>query len=248
VNDRLVVGAQPVREAVRAHHNGVREVVLLAQTPRLNGLRQLCESLNVPVRLADRRTLDQLSFGAQHQGALAYAPELRLHGLPKAAEASLVLALDGVQDPQNFGAAVRSAVGVALAPVLWAESSSAPLTPATFRASAGAIEHARLCRVPSLTQALFEASMDGFQVVGLDAHADRALSDVDLRGPTLLLIGGEGRGLSRGARKACSVLARLVLPHTIDSLNASVSAALALYEAQRQRTLNPLPASTPMND
>jgi len=233
--DRLIIGTQPVREALRAHGAAVTQVLLEVGRPRLEGLARLSESLGVPLERVSGRKLDELCRGANHQGAAAFAPSLSLHPFPKPAEFDLVLALDGVQDPQNFGAAIRSAVGVAGAAVAWAENASAPLSLATFRASAGAIEHAHLCRVPSLPSALTEARSDGFQVLALDAHADAGLGELDLTAPTVLVVGSEGEGLGRAVRRACGGLARLPLPRTIDSLNVSVAAALALYEAVSQR-------------
>lgn len=232
---RLVVGTQPVREALRAHGNRVSRVLLERGRPRLDGLRRLSESLSVPVVEATGRELDALCPNVSHQGAAAYAPALVLHDLEAALKHALILALDGVQDPQNFGAAIRSAVGIAGAPLLWAENASAPLSLATFRASAGAIEHAVLCRVASLPGALEEARTRGHQVVALDAHAERGLGSLDLCSPTVLVVGSEGHGLGRAVRRSCSALARLELPRTLDSLNVSVAAALSLYEALRQR-------------
>lgn len=233
---RTVVGAQPVREALRAHGDGVQKLWLLEGAARLNGLKRLAESLGVPVREVARAELDRLSEGHAHQGAVCWAPPVRMTPAAELfARHTLILALDGIQDPQNFGAVLRSAVGIAEAAVLWGEHASAPLTPATFRASAGAIEHADLCRVASLPQALLDAQAAGFQIVGLDSHAEQPLTAVDLRLPSVLIVGGEGRGLSRVVRRHCTQLARLAKPRRIDSLNASVAAALALYEAQRQR-------------
>ncbi len=232
---RLVVGLQPVREALRVHQRAVSEVLLQRQTPRLEGVERLASSLGVPVRHVTRQELDQRSSGAQHQGVVALAPPLPLLTWTAVCEEPLLIALDGIVDPQNFGAVVRSAVGVAGAAVVWGENASAPLTPATFRASAGAIEHARLCRVPSLVGALTDAVSRGYAVVGLDGHAEAALHDVDLTGPTVIVVGSEGKGMGRATRKTCTTLARLNMTGTVDSLNASVAAALALYEAGRQR-------------
>lgn len=233
---RLVVGAQPVREALRAHGPQVRELYLLDGAARLNGLRRLAESITVPVREVSRAELDRRSEGHTHQGAVCWAPPLVFKPATELfAHHSLILALDGIQDPQNFGAVLRSAVGIAEAAVLWGEHASAPLTPATFRASAGAIEHAELCRVASLPQALLDAQAAQLQIVGLDSHAEQPLTGVDLRPRSVLVVGGEGRGLSRIVRRHCTQLASLAPPRRIDSLNASVAAALALYEAQRQR-------------
>ncbi len=134
------------------------------------------------------RELDRLSRGVHHQGAAAFAPPLSLVSLDTLIEdpALLGLALDEVQDPQNFGAVIRCAVGLGAA-VIWGEHASAPLTPATFRASAGAIEHARLCRVRSLTSSLTTLAESGAQVVALDANAPDRLSDLDLRARTVLV-------------------------------------------------------------
>src|SRR5690606_32842855 len=218
---RTVVGAQPVREALRAHGDGVQKLWLLEGAARLNGLKRLAESLGVPVREVARAELDRLSEGHAHQGAVCWAPPVRMTPAAELfARHTLILALDGIQDPQNFGAVLRSAVGIAEAAVLWGEHASAPLTPATFRASAGAIEHAELCRVASLPQALLDAQASQLQIVGLDSHAEQPLTGVDLRPRSVLVVGGEGRGLSRIVRRHCTQLASLAPPRRIDSLNA----------------------------
>lgn len=244
---RILAGVQPVREAVRVWGKQVRWVYLQKGATRLAGLESLAQAQSVPVRWVEKSELDSLARGTYHQGVLAEAPELELSSLDEVLKgkedaAPLLLALDGIVDPQNFGATVRSAVGLAKAPVLWGENASAPLTAAMSRASAGAVEHAQLCRVASLTTALTRAVADGFTVVGLDAHAPTPLQAVDLTGPAVIVVGGEGKGLGKQVRRVCTHLATLVLPHTIDSLNASVAAALALYEAARQRTT---PRSSP---
>ncbi len=237
---RLVVGVQPVREALKVHRQRVHHVYLLRDAARLAGLSRLAKDSGVPSTEVSRQELDRLCKGAQHQGAAAFVPELTLQPWQTLLQhQALCIALDGIVDPQNFGAVVRSAVGVAAAPIVWAESASAPLSLATFRASAGAIEHALLCRVSSLPTALSEATMAGFSVVGLDGHAERALHELDLSGKCVLVVGSEGKGLAKATRRQCTHFARLVMPRTVESLNASVAAAIALYEAQRQRGFQP---------
>ena len=181
--------------------------------------------------------MDRLAQGAQHQGAIAVAPPLELLTWPQVLGRPnlLAVALDRVQDPQNFGAVVRSAVATGDAAVVWGEHASAPLTPATFRASAGAIEHAALCRVPALKDALQSAREAGAQVIGLAAQGDELLSQLDLRGPTVIVLGSEGSGLQSAVRRSCTRLAAVVRPRIVDSLNASVAAAIALYEVAKQR-------------
>jgi 23S rRNA (guanosine2251-2'-O)-methyltransferase len=238
--ERLIVGLQPVREVLRARRAAVHRLALDRRpSPRLDALARFARDQGVQtlVRLSTSE-LDALAGGNQHQGALAWAEPLELAepqtllGQPRL----LALALDQVQDPQNFGAAIRSAVGVAGAPIVWAEHASAPLTPATFRASAGAIEHATLCRVPSLTTWLQSAREQDLQVLGLDAAAPTRLADCDLTRSTILVVGSEHEGLRRSVRQACSQLVSLVTRGAIDSLNASVAAAIALYVATEQRS------------
>ncbi|MBN2191450.1 MAG: RNA methyltransferase [Polyangiaceae bacterium] len=237
--DRLIVGLQPVREAIRVHGPNLYRVAIDARSlPRLDAVARFARDHGVQtiVRLPSTE-LDGLAAGTQHQGVLAWAPPLAfvdafsLLGRPNL----IALALDQIQDPQNFGATIRSAVAIARAPVVWPEHASAPLTAATFRASAGAVEHATLCRVTSLVGWLNAARDQGVDVLGLDAHAPVRLSDRDLRGPTILVVGSEHEGLRRSVRRACSQVVSIVGEGAIDSLNASVAAAVALYAVVESR-------------
>jgi 23S rRNA (guanosine2251-2'-O)-methyltransferase len=234
---RLVCGLQPVREAIRAHGRALEKVLVMRASPQLDHLARFAQDQGAVVKRVDRAELDRLAKGARHQGAIAIAPELALVDLAYVAEAeaALVVALDELEDPQNFGAIVRSAVAMGASAVVWPEHHSAPLTPATFRASAGAVEHATLCRVRSLPEALNELAAHGLAIVGLDAAADQAIDTVDLRSRCVLVVGAEGKGLRRSVKRACGALARLPMAGAVASLNASVSAAIALYEARRQR-------------
>jgi 23S rRNA (guanosine2251-2'-O)-methyltransferase len=236
---RLVAGVQPVRECVRVRAAAIERLVLAASdSPTLAALERFArdQGVNAVERLS-RGELDRLAQGAQHQGVLAVLPRLELADWSEvvARPQLLAIALDQVQDPQNFGAVIRSAVATADAAVVWGEHASAPLGTATFRASAGAIEHATLCRVPALKDALALARERGARVVGLAARAERLLSEVDLTGPTVIVLGSEGSGLQPAVRRGCSELAAIVRPRILDSLNASVAAAIALYEAAKQR-------------
>ncbi len=235
----MIAGLQPVREAIRVHRSALGRVAIeQKESPTLEALARFAKGQGVPeIVRASRAELERWTDAAQHQGAAAWGPELQLLPLETllAEPTLLALALDGIQDPQNFGAVIRSAVGVADAAVLWGEHSSAPLSPATGRASAGAIELARLCRVPSLVGALNAARERGVIVVGLDAHAPQRVSELPLSGPTILVVGNEHEGMGRGVRRACTAVGRLTASGRIDSLNASVAAALALNEAVNMR-------------
>jgi 23S rRNA (guanosine2251-2'-O)-methyltransferase len=239
---RLVIGLQPVREAIRVHGRHLGAVLVERghgeAATRWDALARFANDQAVPeVRRVDRRELDSVALGGMHQGAAAWAPALTLLPVEELLSPPdlLVLALDGVQDPQNFGAAIRSAVALGGTSVVWAEHASAPLTPATFRASAGAIEHARLGRVPSLVRFIDDAVASGARVVGLTTDAEVQLQDVDLTGRVVLVIGSEHEGIGRAVRRRCTTLARLTLRGPVESLNASAAAAVSLAIAGIQR-------------
>ena len=235
---RLIAGLQPVRELLRARPGSIEVLYVEAgESPQLAALVRFARDQGVTAAAASRGELDRRAAGARHQGAVAIASDLQMTPLEQLTvdEHTLVVALDELQDPQNFGAVVRSAVALGATAVLWPEHASAPLSAATFRAAAGAIEHATLCRVPSLVSALASLRERGVVAVALDSSGDVTLGTVDLKGPIVLVVGSEGKGLRRSVRNACEHVARLPMRGPIASLNASVAAAIALYEVARQR-------------
>ncbi|MDP9152330.1 MAG: 23S rRNA (guanosine(2251)-2'-O)-methyltransferase RlmB [Myxococcota bacterium] len=238
---RMLCGIQPVREAIRAHGAKLERVLVeatsSAASPQLEALARFAHDQGAHVERLARSELDRLARGVRHQGAIAFAPELALSSLVDLVldDTAIVIALDEVQDPQNFGAVIRSAVAMGATAVLWPEHRSAPLSPATFRASAGAIEHATLCRVPSLPPALEALQHRGLAVVGLDIDGDSPLDRIHLARPVVLVVGAEDKGLRKTVKRVCDVRARLPMPGPIGSLNASVAVAIALYEVVRQR-------------
>ncbi len=237
---RMIFGLQPVREAIRAHGSKLERVFIeQGDRPQLEAVARFARDQGVTVELLTRRDLDKRAQGGRHQGVMALVPDLELVSVDDLVlgPTSLFIALDEVQDPQNFGAVIRSAVALGADAIVWAEHASAPLSPATFRASAGAIEHATLCRVPSLVSALRTLSAAGLLTVALDPSADDELSALDLTGPVVLVIGSEGSGLRKSVRSACAKRARLPMRGPVESLNASVAAAITLYEALRQRAV-----------
>jgi 23S rRNA (guanosine2251-2'-O)-methyltransferase len=238
---RLICGLQPVREAIKAGaHEGALERVLVAAgdaVPQLDALARYATDHGATVERVSRAELDRMAKGAHHQGAIAVAADLAILSLSELelGPEALVVALDELQDPQNFGAVIRSSVALGATAVMWPEHRSAPLSMATFRASAGAVEHATLCRVGSLSDALTKLRASGLTVVGLDANATVELASLDLTGPVALVVGAEGKGLRRTVKSACDQLGKLPMRGPIASLNASVAAAIALYEIARQR-------------
>jgi 23S rRNA (guanosine2251-2'-O)-methyltransferase len=237
--ERLVFGLQPVREAIASHGTNVRVLVedRREAAPQLEALERFARDRGAKVRRAARGEMDQLTHNGRHQGVVAFAPPLRIHRIEELelGNSALVVVLDSIEDPQNFGAVIRSSVAFGATAVVWPQHGAAPLTPATFRASAGAIEHARLCTVPSLPTAIESLRARGLRVIGLDASATSPLAGEDLASPVALVLGAEGAGLHKAVKKACDALARLPMRGPLGSLNVSAAAAIALYEATRQR-------------
>jgi 23S rRNA (guanosine2251-2'-O)-methyltransferase len=239
---RRILGIQPVREAIAVHGAALRVLVEARRdaAPQLEAVARFARDRGAKVERVDRGTLDRLGHGERHQGVIAEAPPLSILRQDEIATAvdgrpPLLVALDEITDPQNFGAVVRSEVALGATGIVWPEDRSAPLSAAMVRASAGAVEHARLCRVGNLTRALEGFAERGLSVVGLDASSEIELSTLPLDGPLCLVIGAEGSGLRRSTKRACGSLARLRMRGPIASLNASVAAALAVYEALRAR-------------
>jgi len=238
---RLIAGIQPVREAIRALGSRVERVLVVdrprTDSPTLAALTRFARDQGIEVVASPLASLDKLAGGARHQGVVAWAPELPILDVDGliAIDPTLIVALDRIADPQNFGAIVRSSVAFGADAVLWPEHSSAPLSAAMARASAGAVEHAHLCRVPSLPSALDKLRDAGLEIVGLAGDSPVRLQAVDLAGPVCVVIGSEGTGIRRSVRAACDRLARIPSRPPVSTLNASASAAIALYEVRRQR-------------
>lgn len=237
---RLVLGPRAVEEAVRADPQ--RIVVIYAAAERARELEPLVAHAKLRCELRTAEELDALARGQKHQGVLAITGEYPYAELEvvlsKLPAAPLLVALDQILDPHNFGAIVRSCVAFAADAVITLKDRAAPVTPVVVRASAGATERARIARVTNLARTLNALRERGMQVVGLDASGDTSLAEVPFaREGRVLVIGSEGTGLRRLTRECCDTLARIDMPGGFESLNASVAASIALYESARARTL-----------
>jgi 23S rRNA (guanosine2251-2'-O)-methyltransferase len=242
---RILCGVRAVSEALRADPRNINLVHVSDASPRgaLAEVIQLAQAAKLTVEPTDALALDALAKGVKHQGVIAVCggdyPYLDLDALLQHARARsdspLLVALDEVTDPHNFGAIVRSAVALGAHGVITLKDRAAPVTATVVRASAGATEHAAIARVTNLSRALERLRDEGFTAVGLAGEATVSLRDLDLRGALVLVVGSEGSGLRRLVRERCDHLARIDLAGPVTSLNASVAAGVALYEAVRQR-------------
>lgn len=209
---------------------------------RLGELRALAQRCGVAVAAVDKVRLDVLAEGGRHQGVVAEIlprsgdPETQLEeALEAATGPPLLLVLDGVQDPHNLGACLRSADAAGAAAVIVPRDRAAGLTPVVRKVAAGAAETVPCVAVVNLARTLRGLKDRGLWLVGTDGAADRTLYDVDLAGPVALVLGSEGEGLRRLTRECCDQRVAIPMAGAVESLNVSVAAGVALFEAVRQR-------------
>jgi 23S rRNA (guanosine2251-2'-O)-methyltransferase len=206
---------------------------------RVEGVVQLARSKSVPVRFEDRLQIDRLTGTREHQGIAALAaakPALELEDLlaAKTPQGLLVL-LDGIEDPHNLGAIVRTALAAGASGVVIPERRAAGLTDTVERASAGALAHLPVARVKNLVRAMEEMKEAGYWLIGLDERAEKKYTDADFSGQVGIVLGGEGEGLHELTRQRCDFLVSIPTTGPVRSLNASVAAGVVLFEVVRQR-------------
>jgi len=239
----LVYGRNPVVEAIRAGRRLKRLLLLAAPAPdsRLDEIAAAARAAGVPVEEVGRERLDAVAHTRAHQGVVAYVerrPYWELGALLDDLEtepAPMVVVLDGIQDPQNLGGVCRSADAAGVAAVILPKDRAAEVTPAVAKASAGAVEHLRICQVASVAQALERLKAAGFWTIGLAGEADATYADVDLTRRTAIVAGAEGAGLHQLVRRRCDQLVALPMLGRVSSLNVAVAVSVVLYEALRQR-------------
>jgi 23S rRNA (guanosine2251-2'-O)-methyltransferase len=233
-----------VRELLAAGTRRVRDVWVadgLDPAPVLRDINELAKRARVPVRYVARRALEAEARTDGPQGVLAHAhalPEWDFEELCRAEAntAPFLLAFDGVTDPQNVGALLRSAEGAGVTGAVLPRHRTAHVTPAVTKAAAGAVERVRLSVVPGLAGAVARARDLGIWVVGLDESGDQSLFDLEVATePLMLVVGAEGAGLSRLVRQRCDVVARIPLKGSIPSLNVAAAGTLAVFEVSRRR-------------
>jgi 23S rRNA (guanosine2251-2'-O)-methyltransferase len=240
---RVVYGVNPVRELLRAGATSVSEL-WFAEGARgsVGELERLARGSPARIRSAPRTQLDRLAKTDRHQGVVAVVadfsyrePEDLLTAAQSSGEPPLLVVLDGIEDPQNLGAIIRSAHALGAHGVVIPRDRAAGVTPAVAKASAGAVEHCPVARVTNVAQALDDLKDKGIWSVATDAGGERDLADLDLTGPIALVLGSEGRGVRPLVRRTADLVARIPMTGRVGSLNASAAAAICLYEAARQR-------------
>jgi len=244
VHGQTVEGRRAVLESLRAGNNIERLLMVddVELGPQLKEIIVLADEAGITVEAVTRRDLERQSHTKKHQGVLAVVPDQRYHDtdqlLTDAAgeeSAPLMVMLDGIQDPHNLGAIARTADAAGAHGLIIPERRAVGVTPGAIRASAGALEHVKVARVGNLNRTIEDLKESGVWFVGLDADGDAEYTDIDFTRPTVIVVGSEGKGISRLVRENCDQIASIPMAGQLSSLNASVSTGIVLYEAYRQR-------------
>lgn len=241
----IIFGVNSVLEALRANPEVIERIVLAegALNSRVQGelLTRAAQS-KLKVERVDRDRLNRLAEGGSHQGVVAHVRQFEYVGLDALISTSksgerppLLVLLDGIQDPHNLGAIIRSAHALGAHGAVILKDRAAGVSPVVVKSSAGATAHCPIARVTNLSRAIEELKEAGFWTVAADPEGTMALWDAKLTGPLALIVGAEGAGIRKGVLSHADYRVRIPMMGVVDSLNASVSAGVLLYEIARQR-------------
>ena len=240
--ENYIVGRNAVKEALRGERSVQR--LLVADDKAKNSLRDivaLAKKQHIEVRLVPQKQLAKYAEEVPHQGVVAFVNAIQFKDLGEVLQettdqAPLLIWTDGGEDPHNMGAIIRTAECIGATAVLVPKRHNAPINATVAKTSAGAVELMPIVQVGNVAQTIKQLQKQGFWVMGAHMEGDRTLYEADMTLPTVLVIGNEGKGISRIVKEACDFLVTIPMYGSLNSLNASVAAAVLMYEAVRQRT------------
>lgn len=244
MSETWIVGINPVEGALSNDPERVREVLIEqnSKNARVNDIAAQARKRGIQVKSVGKDNLERIGGEPRHQGVIARyeTPPLKderdLEGLLEAAGAdALVLVLDGVTDPHNLGACLRSAAAAKVTAVIVPKDRAVGITPTVRRASAGGADLVPMLAVTNLARTLRTLKDAGVWITGLAGDTDQSLYDIDLKGPVALVLGSEGDGMRHLTRETCDFVAKIPMPGNMESLNVSVATGVVLFEALRQR-------------
>lgn len=237
-----IEGRHPVVEAIKSGRRVHQVYMAAGARGSAAQIVELAKAARVPVTYLPRAEIDAMTQGRKSQGVVALAeprgyqdPEAMLAAAARRGQAPLLVILDGVEDPGNLGSVIRTAAAAGVHGVIIPKDRSAALTPAAVKAAAGAADHVAVAREVNLARAIERLKGQGIWTVGADAAATQNYTQVDYTSPTAFVVGGEHQGLRRLVREKCDFLVSIPMTGPLNSLNASVAAAILIYEAVRQR-------------
>lgn len=236
----IIAGVHPVREALRAGHQLDRILIAKgAGGPKLQEIIDLARKANIPVRFEPREALERMGKGVVHQGVIAFGAARTYASLAEIESPQCLVLLDGVEDPHNLGAIIRTAHAAGADAILIPDRRAAGLSETVVKASAGAIEHLPVVKIGNVRQEIGRLKDKGFWIYGLDERGDQLYDQAAFTSPAVFVFGGEGKGLHEHVRKQCDFVLRIPMAGAIASLNVSVAAGVVLFEWRRRRGTPP---------
>jgi 23S rRNA (guanosine2251-2'-O)-methyltransferase len=242
--ESIVFGLHAVRSLLKQRPERASRLIVQKgrDDARVAEIVKLAHGANIPIDSRETKELDRLSGAERHQGACLYVKPAGVLGegalddlLDTLTEPPFLLVLDGVQDPHNLGACLRSADATGVTAVIVPRDRAAGLSPVVRKVASGAAEIVPLIQVTNLSRTLKQLKDRNIWVIGTDDEVDKTIYEMNLKGPLALVLGAEGPGLRRLTKENCDVLAKIPMLGTVESLNVSVATGVVLYEALRQR-------------
>ncbi len=240
----LLYGLHAVREALRAGTRPLQRLLVQRTDRQFAEVVQQAKAKRIPVRIEPTTVFDRLVPAGKHQGVIAFVAAKAYSSVEdifdrahRCGEPPFMIILDGIEDPHNLGAVLRTAEAAGVHGVFIPERRSAGLTSAVAKVSAGAMEHMLVARVPNLARLIEDLKEMGVWIYGVEPSATKEYTALDLTGAVTLVMGGEGEGIRPGVRKECDDQVRIPMKGKVESLNVSAAAAIALFEVVRQRRL-----------
>jgi 23S rRNA (guanosine2251-2'-O)-methyltransferase len=241
---QIIYGIHPVQEALRSPHLQLQKIFIATQKPHppLQSILDLAIKKQVPVTLTSKENLEQMAMGGLHQNIVAiiketfytYIEEI-LSRWKKEGTKALFLILDGIQDPQNFGSLIRTALGCGVQGMIIPKDRAVGITPAVVKASTGAVAHLPIVRVVNMATTIDVLKKEGIWVYGATGEAKDLIYHLDLNIDLAIVIGAEGKGIRPLVKKKCDRLFSIPMKGPLSSFNVSVSGGMILYEVMRQR-------------
>jgi len=252
----IIYGIHPVEEALKSSRLQIQKILISAQTPHppLQSILDLANKKKIPVALTHQETLERMTKGGVHQnvvGLIQETPYADVRSIlsywKKKGTKALFLILDGIQDPQNFGSLIRTALGCGVQGILIPKDRSVGVTPVVIKASSGAVAHLPIVRVVNIATTIDALKKEGIWVYGASGEAKDLIYQLDLNTDLAIVIGAEGKGIRPLVKKKCDRLFSIPMVGPVSSFNASVSGGMILYEAMRQRSLHNNPPRPPFS-
>ncbi|MDI7260013.1 MAG: 23S rRNA (guanosine(2251)-2'-O)-methyltransferase RlmB [Thermodesulfobacteriota bacterium] len=241
---QIIYGIHPIREALKSSYLRFQKILIADRKPipSLQPILDLAQRRNVPLTFTDKETLEKMAGGGLHQNIIGIVEETLYADLEetlarpkKEGTQALILILDGIQDPQNFGSLIRTALGCGVHGMIIPKDRAVGITPIVTKASAGATVHMPIARVVNIAVTIDRLKKEGVWVYGASGESKELIYDLDLNIDLAIVIGAEGRGIRPLVKKKCDRLFSIPMKGPITSFNASVSGGMILYEAMRQR-------------